>query len=110
MMLFRMSDMLTILNLPEPQKGQCSHYVTCPCCGKEYPKPTLNVNIKKEVYRCPRCNTSGGVLDLYSLYTGTPRKKVCRTLTRQFGTTTSEVRAKVTAIRIERQNEYDDAQ
>lgn len=33
-------------------------------------------NLKKEVYRCPKCGERGGIFDLYSLFSGVPRDKV----------------------------------
>ena len=40
----------------------------------------MNINLVKDVFRCPRCGVSGGIFDLYSLYTGVPREKVYRAL------------------------------
>jgi hypothetical protein len=45
----------------------------------------LNISLKKDVFRCPRCGVSGGIFDLYSLYTGVPRDKVYKTLLRTMG-------------------------
>ena len=39
-------------------------------------KKHLNINLKKDVFRCPRCGFCGGVFDLYSHYTGIPRNEV----------------------------------
>jgi len=38
----------------------------------------------KDVYRCPRCGVSGGVFDLYALYTGIPREQVYEDLKSKF--------------------------
>ncbi len=79
-----MSDIIGLLGLPYPQNGQSSYYVQCPCCDDDAKKRHLNINLKKNVFRCPRCNVSGGIFDLYSLYTGISRDKaykdICRRL------------------------------
>ena len=43
-------------------------------------KRHLNINMKRNVFRCSRCGVSGGVLDFYALYSGTPRQEVQKTL------------------------------
>lgn len=44
-------------------------YIRCAnCSGDDYNRETLNINIEKEVFNCPRCNVSGGYLKLFSLY------------------------------------------
>ena len=45
----------------------------------------MNINLKKEVFRCPRCGVSGGTFDLYALYTGVPRDKVRKELVERLG-------------------------
>ena len=59
-----------------PPQGRSSYYIQCPCCDESPRKRHLNINLKKEVFRCPRCGVSGGIFDLYALYTGTPREQV----------------------------------
>ena len=71
--------------MPAPQSGRVSYYVPCPCCDTAPGKKHLNINLKKEVFRCPRCGVSGGIFDLYALYTGTPRKEVKHVLTERIG-------------------------
>lgn len=75
----RMIDIISLIGLPPPINGRSSYYVQCPCCDSGKHKH-LNINLKKEVFRCPKCGVNGGMFDLYSLYTGVPRDKVWRAL------------------------------
>ena len=61
-----MWDIISLLGIPYPSSGQSSYYVQCPCCDENPRKKHLNINLKKEVFRCPRCGASGGIFDLYS--------------------------------------------
>ena len=72
MEIFHMWDIVSLLGLPMPS-GRSSYYIQCPCCDENPRKKHLNINLKKEVFRCPRCGISGGIFDLYALYTGVPR-------------------------------------
>lgn len=80
MEMFRMSDVISVLGLSTPNWGQSSYYVQCPCCDDNPYKKHLNINLKKDVFRCPRCGVSGGVLDLYSLFSGIARDKAYKAL------------------------------
>ena len=71
-----MWDIISLLGIPYPSSGQSSYYVQCPCCDENPRKKHLNINLKKEVFRCPRCGASGGIFDLYALYTGTHSRAV----------------------------------
>ncbi len=71
----RMTDVVSLLGLPMPSGGKSSFYVQCPCCDDSPRNRHLNVNLKKEVFRCPKCGVHGGMFDLYSLYTGIPRNE-----------------------------------
>ncbi len=75
----RMTDVVTLLGLPQPPAGRVSYYVRCPCCDGERDKH-LNINFKKEVFRCAKCGVSGGIIDLYALFTGIDRDRVWREL------------------------------
>lgn len=68
-----------------PSSGQSSYYVQCPCCDENPRKKHLNINLKKEVFRCPRCGASGGIFDLYALYTGIPRDEVRKAILARMG-------------------------
>ena len=78
------ADIVAMLDLPIPPSGQSSYYVSCPCCDEDPRKKHLNINLVKDVFRCPRCGVSGGMFDLYSLYTGVPREKVYRAIANKF--------------------------
>ena len=85
MEIFHMWDVVSLLGIPMPPSGRSSYYVQCPCCDESPRKKHLNINLKKEVYRCPRCGVSGGIFDLYSLYTGVPRDEVRKALVEKLG-------------------------
>lgn len=86
MEIFHMWDVVSLLGLPMPPSGRSSYYVQCPCCDENPRKKHLNINLKKEVFRCPRCGVSGGIFDLYALYTGVSREDVRKELVKQMGT------------------------
>lgn len=85
MEIFHMWDIVSLLGLPMPPSGKSSYYIQCPCCDESPRKKHLNINLKKEVYRCPRCGISGGIFDLYALYTGVSRDKVRKELVERIG-------------------------
>lgn len=79
------TDIISLLGLPYPLQGQASYYVRCPCCDEDSRKKHLNINLKKDVFRCPRCGVSGGILDLYSLYTNIPRERAFNAIREKLG-------------------------
>lgn len=85
MEIFHMWDIVSLLGLPVPASGRSSYYIQCPCCDESPRKKHLNINLKKEVFRCPRCGISGGIFDLYALYTGVSRDKVRDELVERLG-------------------------
>lgn len=104
---FHISDIISLLGLPYPARGQTSYYVQCPCCDEDPRKKHLNINIKKDVFRCPRCGVSGGIFDLYSLYTNIPRDKVLKALTERLGKPTWADRPKIRIEKaVENRSEY----
>lgn len=77
MNIYHMTDIIPLLGLPYPPHGRSSYYVPCPCCDSGHGhKKHLNINLVKDVFRCPRCGFSGGVFDLYAYYTGIKRDDV----------------------------------
>ena len=91
----RMIDVIDVLGLPYPPYGNSSYYVPCPCCDDPHTKNGhLNINLKKQVFRCPKCNVSGGILDLYSLFTGVPRDKAYKAITERLGVPSFNVTAR----------------
>ena len=74
--LIHMHDILPLIGVPLPPPGRSSYNIQCPCCDENARKRHLNINLKKDVFRCPRCGFSGGVFDLYAYYEGIPRAAV----------------------------------
>ena len=70
---FHIWDVISVLNLLSVPSGRSSYYIPCPCCDSKPRGKHLNINLRKEVFRCPKCGVSGGIFDLYALYTGIPR-------------------------------------
>lgn len=83
--MIHMMDVISLLGIPMPPSGRSSYYVPCPCCDDKPRNQHLNINLKKEVFRCPRCGVSGGIFDLYALYTGVPRDKVRKAIAERIG-------------------------
>lgn len=87
MELFHMVDVIPLLGLPTPPAGKSSYNIPCPCCDDKPKGRHLNINLQKNVFRCPRCGFSGGVLDLYAFYAKIPREKVLEELLDRKGQT-----------------------
>ena len=60
---FTIMDVAYLLNLHVRHKNAASLDVDCPFCGEK--KGKLNLNTKKNVFKCNRCGESGGMLSLY---------------------------------------------
>ena len=75
-----MADVISLLGLPGPKDGRTSYNIQCPCCDDNPRKKHLNINLEKDVFRCPRCGFSGGMFDLYASYSGVDRRKARETL------------------------------
>lgn len=77
-----MVDVLPLLNIPQPGYGKTSYNIPCPMCEEAGSRHKhLNINLKKNVFCCPKCGTfSGGVLDLYAYYENIPRDKASKHL------------------------------
>lgn len=82
---FHIWDVISVLNLPDAPSGRSSYYIPCPCCDSKPRDKHLNINLRKEVFRCPKCGVSGGIFDLYALYTGIPRGDVRKAMTERLG-------------------------
>ena len=87
MELFHMVDVIPLLGLPTPPAGKNSFNLPCPCCDDKPKGRHLNINLRKDVFRCPRCGFSGGVLDLYAFYAKIPREKALEELLDRKGQT-----------------------
>lgn len=70
-----MADVISLLGLPGPKNGRVTYNIQCPCCDENPRKKHLNINLEKDVFRCPRCGFSGGMFDLYAYYSGVDRRK-----------------------------------
>ena len=80
---YTMMDIISLLDLPGPPQHRLDYYIPCPRCDHGRDKH-LNIDLGKDVYRCPRCGIKGGVFDLYALYTGVPREQVFEDLKSKF--------------------------
>ena len=80
MELFHMVDVIPLLGLPTPPAGKSSYNLPCPCCEDKPKGKHLNINLRKDVFRCPRCGFSGGVLDLYAAFAGVSREEAYKAL------------------------------
>lgn len=79
-MKYTIYDIISVLRLDNPPRDRKDYYITCPCCDGNSRSKHLNINLEKEVFRCPKCGISGGKYDLYTLYTGVPKEDVYETL------------------------------
>lgn len=84
---YQMTDVLPLLPIPQPPQGRSSYNIPCPICDRAGSgKRHLNINLKRNVFRCPKCGQfEGGVFDLYAYYTGVPREEVFHALRDQQG-------------------------
>lgn len=75
---FQMNDILPLLPVPRPPMGRSSYNIPCPICNHAGSrKRHLNINLKRNEVRCPKCGQfEGGVFDLYAYYTDVLRGKV----------------------------------
>ena len=64
-----MTDVLTLLNMGY-EAGKADFYIPCPCCEHKPKGKHLNINLAKDVFRCPRCGFQGGMADFYAYYMG----------------------------------------
>lgn len=60
---FTIKDVASLLNLRIRHKNAVCLDANCPFCGET--KGKLNLNLKKNVFKCNRCGESGGMLTLY---------------------------------------------
>ena len=80
---YQMTDILPLLPIPQPPHGRSAYNIPCPLCDRPGTREKhLNINLKRNVYRCPKCGQfQGGVFDLYAYYMGIPRDKVLEDIT-----------------------------
>lgn len=92
-----MADIIPLIGIPYPPGGRSSYYIPCPRCDDSPKEKHLNINLMKDVFRCPRCGFNGGVFDLYSCYTGTDRAHVRKELLERLDTRGSSYGTKKSA-------------
>lgn len=64
-------EVLSAVGLSIPTDDRRHYSVPCPVCDtKKKHEAHLDINLEKGVFRCAKCGTSGGMLDLYSFLTG----------------------------------------
>lgn len=80
----QISEVIHLLGLPYPPNGRSAYYIPCPCCDSGR-KKHLNINLARNVFRCPRCGFSGGILDLFSFYSGVNREDAYTELKKRLG-------------------------
>lgn len=73
---FSIVDVACLLNLHIRHKNATSLDVDCPFCGEK--KGKLNLNTKKNVFKCNRCGESGGMLSLYGKIYGLDNQTACK--------------------------------
>lgn len=73
---FTIRDVAYLLNLRIRHKNAVSLDADCPFCGES--KGKLNLNLKKNVFKCNRCGESGGMLALYGKIYGVDNQTACR--------------------------------
>lgn len=73
---FTIKDVASLLNLHIRHKNAVSLDVDCPFCGET--KGKLNLNLKKNVFKCNRCGESGGMLSLYGKIYGVDNQTACK--------------------------------
>ena len=64
-----MVDVIPLLDCPPSRRGRTATTSPVPVVRDKPKGRHLNINLRKDVFRCPRCGFSGGVLDLYALFT-----------------------------------------
>lgn len=69
---FTIREVAGLLGLHIRHKNAISYDVDCPFCGEK--KGKLNLNLKKNVFKCNRCGESGGMLALYGKLYGVDNK------------------------------------
>lgn len=66
---FRMETAVRILGL-QCDTTRPTDNALCPMCYETHGKKKLNLNFRKNVFRCAKCGVNGGVVDLVRIFTG----------------------------------------
>lgn len=73
---FTIREVADLLGVHIRHKNAVSLDADCPFCGDR--KGKLNLNLKKNVFKCNRCGESGGMLALYGKIYGLDNQTACR--------------------------------
>ena len=96
---FNMADVAGLVGLQIKRRGSISWEAYCPFCQDE--KGKMNLNLKKNVFRCNRCGESGGMLDLYGKLYHVDHGTACSEIKELLGRETFQrKRLRKTAIRV----------
>ena len=96
---FTIRDVAYLLNLRIRHKNAASLDADCPFCGET--KGKLNINLKKNVFKCNRCGESGGMLALYGKVYGIDNQTACNEIKDALGHNQSAPAYQVQKKRIE---------
>lgn len=79
---FTIKDVVSALNIPIRRTDGNFLYIDCPACYEQNTakKGKCQIRLDSNVFNCPRCGTGGGMLKLYSLFTGCSKKKAYRSM------------------------------
>lgn len=95
MEIFSMIDIVGLLGLPFPKHNESSYNIHCPCCddARDPRNKHLNINLRKNVFCCPKCGLGGGMFDMYAYFANVPRKDVYKELCEGEGCTEASDKA-----------------
>ena len=84
---YKMIDIVSLLKLPFPKHGESAYNIHCPCCDdpRDNRNKHLNINLRKNVFCCPKCGLGGGMFDMYAYFANVPRKDVKKELDKRIG-------------------------
>lgn len=80
---YDITDVVHLLQLRVRHKNSSSMDVNCPFCGET--KWKMNVNLQKNVFRCNRCDASGGMLELHGRLHGVSSAEANRQIREALG-------------------------
>ena len=84
---FTITDVADLLGLTAVKPfGRDNQNYICPYCGR----PKLNIVKKRDVFRCPACNESGGMLYLYSSVMGMNKEDALADITERLNVDKSD--------------------
>lgn len=80
---FDMVTAVNLLNLP-CDSSRISDNIECPVCYETHGKKKLNINFRKNVFRCAKCGVNGGVIDLVKIFTGSDHDKAVKLIYKRY--------------------------